>query len=720
MEKIIYIFNTQRSKKAYYIRRFSLISVFVFLSLNINGQVNDSTQIYKTKVLKGIVVKGKNSLTKTRGNAVVYKAQVLNSRYAPSTAYDLLTKVPSVTDSGNSISLIGANNLMVIIDGKATTMEQEQVYQELKSLSPDKVKSIEINYNAPAKYHFNGAVINIVTIIGEKKDLSMFVDGSISRTRKYSTDDKTSLLWSNKKATSFTSIGYTHNNEWGYSDCSLFPNNSFLTPYRTRYAEHNSHYNKYNISEDLSFNMSSENKLNIDYYGVFDNNNTLTKSIINQNSKNTNTLSEEYTKETLHTIGIQADLKYGWSLGARYKSFTSPYTQKYIAVNEDEPLILPDNYLQKSKQNVENIKANIDKAFTFSQASSLSVGYNHQFNRVNTNITDGDSESRNKQTENIESFYAQGNFTMFKEMSVMLGIRSEYINSKVLNKVTDLSSTLWDEFNLFPTATISLPLKRDFIQFQLISQKQYPSFWAVSPETTIIDEKTLETGNTALKPSRIYDMSLMYILHQKWFFILGCTYTPDYFANIPHQDTKIQKTVYRYENYDYSLFNSFTIMHPISFGNYNGRVAAHLLRMQDKMDNFYGSSFNNEKWVWAASINNTYKIPLGKTLGNLFIEANFRYQSPAIQGVYKISDTYALNTDARWNLTDRISITASVDNVLRRATSNEFKVTTQGQESILHGYNTRTAMLKVTVNLGKRTDEKEEEAVDISRFGRGK
>ena len=99
MEKIIYIFNTQRSKKAYYIRRFSLISVFVFLSLNINGQVNDSTQIYKTKVLKGIVVKAKNSLTKTRGNAVVYKAQVLNSRYAPSTAYDLLTKVPSVTDS---------------------------------------------------------------------------------------------------------------------------------------------------------------------------------------------------------------------------------------------------------------------------------------------------------------------------------------------------------------------------------------------------------------------------------------------------------------------------------------------------------------------------------------------------------------------------------------------------------------------------------------------
>ena len=68
-------------------------------------------------------------------------------------------------------------------------------------------------------------------------------------------------------------------------------------------------------------------------------------------------------------------------------------------------------------------------------------------------------------------------------------------------------------------------------------------------------------------------------------------------------------------------------------------------------------------------------VPFGKRCGDLFIEANFRYQAPAIQGIYKLSDTYALDADIRWNPTNRISVTASLDNILRRATPKVFKVT---------------------------------------------
>ncbi len=74
-------------------------------------------------------------------------------------------------------------------------------------------------------------------------------------------------------------------------------------------------------------------------------------------------------------------------------------------------------------------------------------------------------------------------------------------------------------------------------------------------------------------------------------------------------------------------------------------------------------------------IDMAYRVPLGKRCGDLFIEANFRYQAPAIQGIYKLSDTYALDADIRWNPTNRISVTASLDNILRRATPKEFKVT---------------------------------------------
>lgn len=702
------------------VRFIGYINYIKELTVNKPIDIGEIILTEQTLNLDEVIVKGKHSIVKVEGNSIIYKANVIKERYAPTTAYDLLMKVPSVTGDGDAISLMGANNLMVVIDGKTTTMEQEQVFQQLKALAPDKVKNIEIFYNAPAKYHFNGAVINITTTLGSLSEYSVFLDVAAKQTRKTSTDDRASLLWSNKGITSLTSVGYIYNNQWSKTTYQLYPDNTFTNPYRERDAINCLYGNKYHVSEDLTFQFSPDYRLIIDYYGMFNNNNSITNTNIwQQTAQNMKALSKEHTNETLHTAGIQADLKNDWTLGMRYKSYTSPFTQRYISDKETEELILPDNYLQQSYQDVDNVKASIDKAFTFSSTSSLSFGFTHQYNRSNMKITGVEQMTYDCQTENLEAIYVQGNFTAFKRLNVMLGIRGEYIKSTRNNILTDEHTILWNEFALFPTATLGLPVGHsNFLQFQLISQKQYPSFWAISPETTVIDERTIETGNPELKPSRIYDASLMFILHQKWFFILGCTYTPDYFANIPHQDAGTGKTVYRYENYDFSLFNNLSIMHPMSFGNYNGRIALHVLRMQDKIGDFYGSSFNNEKWVWATSLNNTYKIPLGKKWGNLFVEANFRYQAPAIQGIYRLSDTFALDADVRWNPTNRLSVAISLDNILRKATPREFKVITTGQESILNGYNTRTAMLRLTINLGKNKELPENTGVDTSRYGR--
>lgn len=694
---------------------------FAFSFSTVMGQVqNDTTIASLHQSLSEVVVKGKHTLVKMKGNAMVYKAGTLRTRYAPTTAYDLLTKVPSITDGGNSVSLIGANNLMVVIDGKVIAMGQEQVYQQLKSLTADRVKDIEIYYNAPVQYHFDGAVINVITTLGNQSEVSLFLDGALKQTRKTSTEDKASLLFSNKLVTSLSSVGYTRENQWSSNDYRLYNDATFSNPYRTRKAENRSYGDKYNMSEDLTFQFTPENRLTLDYYGIFAHDNSITNTNIWQRIQpNTQVLSREYNKETLHTVGLQMDVKNGWTLGTRYKSYVSPFRQQYVSGDATESLILPDDYLQQSHQNIDNVKASIDKNFTFNQMTSLAVGFTHQYNRSTTEITEVDQTTRNRQIENIEALYAQGNFTLFKQLNVMLGLRGEYIKSKRHNLHTGVNTTLWDEFTLFPTATLGMPIgKSNFLQFRLISQKQYPSFWAVSPETTVVDERTIEVGNPELKPSRIYDASLMLIVKQQWFFIFGCTYTPDYFANIPHQDATTGKTVYRYENYDFSLFNNFTIMHPMSIGNYNGRIATHVLRMQDKMRHFYGASFDNNKWVWAVSSNNTYKLPTSKAWGELFLEANFRYQAPAIQGIYRLSDTYALDADIRWNPTNRISVTASVDNILRRSMPNEFKVLTPGQESILNGYNTRTFMLRMTLNLGKKKEQKEDSGVDTSRYGR--
>ena len=163
---------------------------------------------------------------------------------------------------------------MVVIDGKCIAMDQEQVYQQLKSLTADKVKDVEIYYNAPAQYHFNGAVINIVTSLGNQPELSLYLDAAIKQTYKTSVDDKVSLLCSNTKTTSLTSVGYIRNNQWRITDYKLYPDGTFVNPYRRRTAEIRSYGDKYRVSEDLTFQFSPNYKLTVDYYGIFDHDNS--------------------------------------------------------------------------------------------------------------------------------------------------------------------------------------------------------------------------------------------------------------------------------------------------------------------------------------------------------------------------------------------------------------------------------------------------------------
>ena len=618
----------------------------------------------KQQALKEITVSGTRPMVSVKNNMLVYNPQPLVEQYSPASAFELLSKVPSVNAGSNDVSLLGANRLLVVMDGKTVAMDESQVYEQLKSMSVDKVKSIEISYNAPAKYHFNGAVINIKTTMGMKDEMTAFLEGSLRQTSKTSTDDKASVLLTKNKITTLVTAGYARDNDWSNTDYRLFSDNTFLSPYRTRNTTNRSYGDRYRVSADVTYNINADNRVALDYYGIFNHSTTDVNSGIFENSSVINAQSNEYTKETVHTVGVQADLKHNWTIGARYKSYVSPFDQHYSSfLNSNE-----SSSVQSSRQEVDNAKLSLDKTFQVNDATAFSFGLSYQGNKTSTEINDGGDVTQNKQQENIEAAYAQAQFNLFKKLSVTLGLRGEYIKSTNKNIFTGSKYTLWEECDVLPTVTLGLPMaKANYLQFSLSSQKDYPSFWAVSPETTVIDDRTISIGNEALRPSKIYDSQLMFILKQSWFFILGCTYTPDYFANIPHQDASTGKTVYRYENYDYSLFNNLTIMHPLKYKNYQGRIAAHVLRMEDKKKDFYGSSFDNDKWVWAASLNNSYKLPLHNRLGQLVIEANFRYQSPSIQGIYEMSDSYALDADVRWSINKSITCSVDVNNLLCRA-----------------------------------------------------
>ncbi|MDR1403062.1 MAG: outer membrane beta-barrel family protein, partial [Tannerellaceae bacterium] len=69
------------------------------------------------------------------------------------------------------------------------------------------------------------------------------------------------------------------------------------------------------------------------------------------------------------------------------------------------------------------------------------------------------------------------------KLSFNISLQAEYFISKYNNN--GIKKTLWNEWVLFPNATLTYSFsKRRIWQLAISSNKSYPSFWAVNPQTT--------------------------------------------------------------------------------------------------------------------------------------------------------------------------------------------------------------------------------------------
>ena len=75
---------------------------------------------------------------------------------------EALGYMPGVANNNGMIWLTGASNVTIILNGELTNMPLQNLYQLLYNTPVDRLKNVEIMYSAPAKYHVNGAVINVI------------------------------------------------------------------------------------------------------------------------------------------------------------------------------------------------------------------------------------------------------------------------------------------------------------------------------------------------------------------------------------------------------------------------------------------------------------------------------------------------------------------------------------------------------------------------------
>jgi len=174
-----------------------------------NVDLADITIEPSVVLLDGVVVESERpSLTYQIDKKVIDVSQMSTS--ISGTAAEVLENIPSVSvDIEGNVSLRGSSNFTVLIDGRPTIMDAQDVLQQIPASS---IGRIEIITNPSAKYDPEGTagIINIVMAKQRERGLSGLVTANVGLKEKYGGD----VLLEYKNPVFNGLFGIDHNNRF--------------------------------------------------------------------------------------------------------------------------------------------------------------------------------------------------------------------------------------------------------------------------------------------------------------------------------------------------------------------------------------------------------------------------------------------------------------------------------------------------------------------------
>ena len=107
----------------------------------------------KDYALGEVVVKGERPVVKVEGSRLSYDMPQLIKNKLVSSAYDCIKELPGVLEQNETLTLAGTSTPVLILNGKPSTMTQDQIITLLKGIPASRVEKAEVMYNFAANRH---------------------------------------------------------------------------------------------------------------------------------------------------------------------------------------------------------------------------------------------------------------------------------------------------------------------------------------------------------------------------------------------------------------------------------------------------------------------------------------------------------------------------------------------------------------------------------------
>lgn len=299
-----------------------IIQHLLYQTRQIKGQTTDAgiiTLEAKDYNLEEVVIKGERPFVTIEQGKLNYDISAIAEKHIVNNAYEAICKLPGVQDRNGKLSLVGAKDVTVILNGKASTLTQEQLVELLKNTSASQVKTAEVMYNTPPEYHVRGAAINIVT--NKASDNTFQSELSATYSNQYFSSYSGNANFLMTKGKSSLNISYNP----GYSHMMTVMDLASMHNYEgkvhdiTQTQKINTKGWKHNIYAEYGYQMNENNGLSVGYNGSISDNG---KGVIDVNGNFQNSHNDKLQDSRLHNVFARYSSGFGLDLGVDYTDYS--------------------------------------------------------------------------------------------------------------------------------------------------------------------------------------------------------------------------------------------------------------------------------------------------------------------------------------------------------------------------------------------------------------
>ncbi len=632
---------------------------------------------------------------------------------ASGNAAEILENVPSITvDIEGNVSLRGSQNFTVLVDGRPSVLDAQDVLQQIPAGSID---NIEIITNPSAKYDAEGTS-GIINIILKKTRTTGF--GGVSNlnaglNNKYGGD----FLIEYKVSDISANIGLDYNNRFMPSDSKEERTSTFdnVTSYTNSAGISERGRKMFGLRGGLEYRISDNDIISL----IARSGTREMKRSSNQNWTRWNTINPLVNLSNNKSSSERSGSFYAFTLNYQ-KKFGSEEHQllselSYRKSDSDEESLTElfnENVFAEGRRSTESgpsrdIEMKLDYTLPLSESSKFEAGYNGELDLsdesagyytadINRNYQFESQYSHNVNSDerqhSLYSIYSGeiGNF------GYQAGLRGELTYRSI--KVDNFDEFSIDEIDFFPGLHTSYKFSEGKQVMASYTRRIHrPHGWSLEPFYTWSDANNIRIGNPSLKSEYIdsYEVGISS-------FFGDLSFSAEGYYRISNNKIEDVRSLYA-ENVTLTTFDNIgkdyalgsELMANFGIGDFwDIRLMGNLYNYKIK-GAILGDPFSRESFNWNTRLNNILKFSTRTQF-----QVTFSYNSPSVSAQGTREGYLSADMAVKQDLLNRaLSITLQLRNVFGTAKHEETSSGPGFHNYFYHDMESPMVMLNVKFNI---------------------